>query len=216
MGALPCDAHHHYYHYQSSTQYLFLARSCFALGLKEEAMNALQKALFQDHFNEEALAMKATGSAEGVARTYAKHPLTDAEFCTSVGKQPNDATTLHDAAVASWQSGDAPSAITKLKEALSAFPEHANLLLTLGRILWEMQDYTQSRDVLKEAARLAHVSHDAYHRAASAQHLERARGFAAAGELDLAVNDFNKALDLHGGNEDAKKERAEILKIKNA
>src|ERR1700753_3853410 len=48
---LACDAYHHYYHYQSSAQYLWLATTLRVLGRTNEAIVAYNNAIFQDHFN---------------------------------------------------------------------------------------------------------------------------------------------------------------------
>lgn len=208
MGALPCDAHHHYYHYQSSAQYLLLARACFALGRQDEAMEAIEKALFQDHFNEEALALKACEGRQEVAQSYDKHPMMDADFCASVGKQQDDTGRRHDEAIALWQQGDAEGALTKLAEN----PTHSNSRFARARIYFAQQDYAKAYAELKEAVKLSHVRHDAYHRTASDAHVERARAFAANGRPELALNDYAKALDLDRTNETAK---AEMQMLKN-
>ena len=52
---LPCDRYHHHYHYQASAQYLWLAETLRALGRTEYALAAYDKAIFQDHLNQEAI-----------------------------------------------------------------------------------------------------------------------------------------------------------------
>jgi len=57
-SALPCDGYHHYYHYQSSAQYLWLGRALQLLGKYEDAAKSYKNSIFQDHFNAEALKWK--------------------------------------------------------------------------------------------------------------------------------------------------------------
>ena len=210
LGALPCDAYHHFYHYQSSAQYTLLARTCFMLGLQDEAKAALTKAIFQDHFNPEALAMKAAVTANSVPQSYDKHPLSDAAFRASVGLPADEVALLHDSALALRLNGDVEGAARQFSEALVLAPDHSNSHFGLARCLFAQADYQQAQHHLQEAVRLSHTAHDAYHRSASAEHVKRARDFAARGENELAINDYTKALDLHRGNTEATQAREQL------
>lgn len=209
-GALPCDAWHHYYHYQSSAQYLLLARICLAMDLGEEAGAALQKALFQDHFNDAALALKAQG-AQAVL-PYRKHPARDAVFRASLELAPDPATALHDGAVTLKEDGALAQAALLLRTAIAISPQHSNSHFTLAQCCFEGGEYSDAREHALAAIRLSHQAHDAYHRFASAQHLDRGRGFAGQGEWDLAINAFTKALDLFQGNDTAREARDEAYR----
>lgn len=213
-GALPCDGYHHFYHYQSSTQYLWLARLCHDLGDKAAAEDAVKKALFQDHFNEEALAIKTQGNTQGVNHTYSKHPLLDAQFCESVGRSPDNATTLHDGAVKAILEGNIAQAILHLEQAIAANPKHSNSHFWLGKCRMLEGRLEEARALVQEAIRLAHLDHEAYHRSASDIHLERARQFLHNGSLDLAINDYTKALDLNRSNVAASAELAAAEKLR--
>jgi Tfp pilus assembly protein PilF len=69
---------------------------------------------------------------------------------------------------------------------------------------------------LREAVRASHLAHDAYHRRASDAHLARGQQFLAAGEVELAIQDFTKALDLHRGNKVALAARASAYRLKGS
>lgn len=65
------------------------------------------------------------------------------------------------------------------------------------------------------AIRLSHINHDAYHRFASARHCARAEQWLAAGDIELAISGFTKALDLFSGNQDARRLRAQCYHSKS-
>jgi len=214
-GALPCDAWHHYYHYQSSAQYLWLAETLRALGLAGEMKEAYTRAIFQDHFNQEALAgVKDATRATGHTPVYDKHPVFDLEFRGLIGQLPDDATKLHDEAARAFIAGDSASAVLLLDKAIASVPHHSNSLFTRGKCHFMEQRFEEARTDFAEAIRQSHRHHDAYHRNASAEHLARGRRFFERDELDLAVSDFTKALDLYRGNKQALKARAEAYRAK--
>jgi tetratricopeptide (TPR) repeat protein len=212
---LPCDTYHHYYHYQSSAQYLWLAETLRALGRRKEALAAYERAIFQDHFNEEALEGKkdVTRVTRHVPR-YNKHPFFDLEFRGLIGELPDDATKPHDEGATALLAGDIPKALLKLDEAIAAAPHHGNSYFTRGKCYYLERNFEAVLADFTEAIRLSHRRHDAYHRAASADHLARGREFLKRGEPDLAVSDFTKALDLYRGNKEALKARAEAYRAK--
>lgn len=214
MGALPCDAYHHYYHYQSSAQYLWLARACFALGDKDAAAAALKKALFQDHFNEEALALSSVSIPADVPFSYDKHPLRDATFLASVGLPAGVATFMHDEAAQLFEQAKYEQALKQFAKAAACDSEHSNSHFGMGKCCFMLGQFDEARKHVTEAVRLSHLAHDAYHRAASQAHVKRAREFMTQGEIDLAINDFSKALDLHRGNQDALSGREQAQKMR--
>jgi tetratricopeptide (TPR) repeat protein len=213
-GALPCDAWHHYYHYQSSAQYLWLAETLSAMGREAEALKAYERAIFQDHFNAEALAGKGRGVREARAPKYDKHPVFDLEFLSLIGQLPDDATKPHDEAARALLAKDIAGALALLDKAIAAAPLHSNSHFTRGKCFFYERRFDEAATSFTEAIRLSHIKHDGYHRAASAEHLARGGEFFKQGKLDLAVNDFTKALDLHRGNKEALKARAEAYRAK--
>lgn len=204
LGALPCDAWHHYYHYQSSAQYLHLAEALRLLGRSDDALAALGRALFQDHFNPVALRAReclAAGREEFLPLSdYTLHPASDHAFLASTGRADDAATELHDKAVFVIKQQDNAAAMHYLTAALALSPHHANSFFTRGRLHLAAGRPEAALADLQEAIRLSHAEHDAYHAQASEAHRERALAFLAQGELDLAINDFTKALDLDRGN----------------
>ena len=176
----------------------------------------MKKALFQDHFNEEALAIKAKGSDKGIEHSYNKHPLYDVEFCASVARKTDAATALHDDAVKALLTEDTQKAILLFAEAVASFPTHSNSHFWLGKCRMLEGKTSEAKTLLLEAIRLAHQGHDAYHHSASDAHVARARAFLAEGNIDLAINDFTKALDLNRGNEVALKEREAAQRVKDS
>jgi tetratricopeptide (TPR) repeat protein len=212
---LPCDAHHHYYHYQSSAQYMWLGKTLQLLGKNDEAIKAYKNAIFQDHLNYEATERIAScrlevtpNNFEMVSRSlqlveYTKHPATDLKFCISINKTPDEATRNHDKALMLYLSGGYRSALAALLDL-----EHSNSRFLMAKCWFALKNYENAHEHLREAIRISHIHHDTYHRTASDEHLVRGRQFMESGEIDLAIADFSKALDLHQGNKEARKARA--------
>lgn len=214
-GPLPCDAHHHYYHYQSSTQYLWLASTLQILGQKDEAKSAYNKAIFQDHFNQDALEgrnrllAEIYGEAPSSPITYAKHPVLDADFCTAIDKPHTPETEPHDHAHTLYETGAYTQTLASLPQ-----NEHSNSRFLRGKCLFMLGHYEQAAQEFREAIRLSHIDHDAYHRFASAQHYTRAQQWLTAGDMELAISGLTKALDLYSGNKEARRLRAETYRRK--
>jgi len=213
---LECDSYHHNYHYQSSLQYLWLAQTYIALGDNEGALAAYERAIFQDHYNGEAITGKASLAGEQTLQAsiplYDKHPISAAEFCHSIGKQPDAASLLHDEAVEIFIAGDFPQVLALLEDCGNC----PHSLLLKGKSLFMLGSYLQARDCLLEAIRLSHIEHDAYHKSASNEHLQRGYRFLASENLDLAIVDFSKALDLDKHNAEARKARADTYRRKGS
>jgi tetratricopeptide (TPR) repeat protein len=211
-SALPCDAWHHHYHYQSSAQYLWLAETLAALEKPDGAVAAYDKAVFQDHLNVAAIEGKKKVAGRKLqvadvlqhAASYAKHPLLDAEFCISTGGQPDESTPFHDKAAGYYLAGDYMRALAILPVDIL----HGNSRFLRGKCWFRLKEYEKACEDLSEAVRLSHLRHDAYHRFASRQHFLRGERFLNEGGIDLAIAGFTRALDLHGGNKDARKARA--------
>jgi tetratricopeptide (TPR) repeat protein len=213
LASLPCDHFHHYYHYQSCAQYLWLAETCIALEAMDEALTAYEKALFQDHFCEEAKKDVSRLTCH-VPPIYDKHPLFDIAFCSSVGELPTDATALHDAGVHATLAGDIASALAALNKAITLEPGHSNSYFARGKCWFMQKAYAKARNDFAEAIHLSHIKHDAYHQLASDEHTKRAQLFLAAREADLAIADFSKALDLNRRNKNALAGRAAAYRSK--
>lgn len=206
------DRYHHYYHYQASAHYSWLGAACEALGDADGARAAYGRAIFQDHANGFALARKAAlarGEMAQATPDYCEHAQTDHEFRRLTGRSPSPATAAYDEAAAALADGDAERGAACIQQALAADPAHADSYFLRGRAHFAQGDFAAAKADFTEAARLSHLDHQAYHRTASAARLERGRHFAASGEWDLAINDFTKALDLHGANRDALIARAD-------
>lgn len=211
---LSCDAYHHYYHYQSSAQYLWLAETLRILGKTNEAIVAYNNAIFQDHFNQEALDGKKQLLAEKsfplCVPRYDKHPVMDAEFCASIGELPNAGTKSHDKAAAAYLAGN----YALILSLISPDTMHGNSRFLLGKCWFHLQRYGKATDNFKEALRISHSYHDRYHHYASTQHFLRGATQFYGDNIDLAIADFSKALDLNRHNAEARLARARAYKAK--
>ncbi len=177
-------------------------------------MSAYDNAIFQDHFNQEALSGKAwiTDSDTLMAYTphYDKHPPLDSAFCASIGREPDSATALHDEMVRIYLTGD----YLKVLSSILHDTNHSNIRFLIGKCCFMLHEYETARKNFAEAIRLSHVSHDVYHRLASGEHYKRGKAFLLDENFDLAIADFTKALDLHPQNLLARQARAHAYKAK--
>jgi tetratricopeptide (TPR) repeat protein len=207
------DARHPHYHYQASWQSLCLAVACDGLGRKEEARAAYKAALFQDHLNRFAREGLA-GKRFDALPPYRGHAGRDADFRAAIGEAANESSRLHDAAAKAFAAGDAAGALALLRTLLAREPEHANGWNLKGQIHFAAAEPEAAREAFAEAVKHMAAAHDAYHKRASGMRLMRGQAYARTGELDLAINDFTKALDLHAGNTEALQARAQAYRRK--
>lgn len=205
------DGYHHHYHYQSSAQYLWLGDILKLMGKHDEAATAYQKAVFQDHGNEDAI-RKLAGNPIPIVPGYCSHPVLDAEFCTAIGEDKTQETRQHDRAAHLYLAGEYKKAVALLL----VQPAHGNSCFLLGKCYTAMEDYAKARHALTEAIGLSHSAHNAYHCLASEHHFRRGNVFLTAGETDLAIMDFSKALDLYPGNKNALQARADAYYSKGS
>lgn len=206
---LVCDRYHHFYHYQASAYYLWLAETLNFLGEYFAADEAFTKAIFQDHRNKEAKDRKGVRSEVFRPIFYNEHPLSDAVFCESVGRLTGVATALHDTALKHYLAQDFETALNALVTC-----EQENGFFLKGKCWIAMGEYEQAKIALQEAVRLSHIQHDNYHQQAAAAHIERGTLFLKQNALDLAIADFSKALDLHKNNPLALELRAKTYNLK--
>ena len=183
------------------------------LGREEEAGSALERSIFQDHFNAEALEAKKNAARTAVPN-YDKHPLLDEPFLKSIGKQSLAQTSNHDRAASAFAERDYEKGCSLLDKAIGSGPPHSNSFFLRGKCRFMQGQYGLAQEDFSEAIRLSHMEHDAYHRAASEEHFKRGLDYYSREELDLAVSDFTKALDLHRGNKKALEARANAYRAK--
>jgi tetratricopeptide (TPR) repeat protein len=112
--------------------------------------------------------------------------------------------------------GNLTEAMALFDTAIALNAHHSNSFFARGKCYFLLDDFEKARVDFMEAIRLSHQKHDSYHRAASEEHLQRGRGFLKLGKLDLAINDFTKALDLHRKNKDALAARAQAYRAKGS
>ncbi len=210
-----CDRQHHHYHYQASAQYLWLARTYEALGEYDEARVCYDKAIFQDHWNQEALDGKQAGFRGVIAApTYDRHSLFDGPFRHAIGQPLSAASGAHDDAAHALLEHHYGSAMHGFDRAIHLEPDFSNAYFGKGKCAFLMQDYHTASDALREAIRLSHRAHDRYHRHASDLHAQRGRWHERKGNVDLAIADYSKALDLDNRNQDARIARGLLYQMK--
>jgi tetratricopeptide (TPR) repeat protein len=141
---------------------------------------------------------------------YSNHPVYDTQFCQLIGCEITEITRQHDKAVSSYLSGDYQQAI----KILEANENHSNSQFLIGKCLIALEKYEEAGIYLSESIKLSHIKHDEYHKLASNIHVQRGIEFMRQEELELAIMDFSKALDLYNNNHEALRQRAKAYRLK--
>lgn len=179
-----CDQHHHLYHYKSSHMHLCYGLHLRASGDEAAARKEFEAAVFQDHLNSQA--KEALSSLQGNAAAI---------------QSGSPRSTRHDGGA--YDTHIQTHAIERLatfEASLGWEPDTSMVRLAVGEYL--------------EALRICNDRHQRYHRHASNAHLSRGRWHEAQGNLDLAIADYSKALDLNSKNQDALHARATLYRLK--
>ncbi|MEI7670298.1 MAG: hypothetical protein WCJ33_09475, partial [Pseudomonadota bacterium] len=141
-----------------------------------------------------------------------KHPVYDFEFRSLIGEANKSATNLHDNAAQLYLSGHFKFTLELLLG--DNAPLNENSYFLIGKSFAMLGEFENAKNYLLEAIRLSQIKHDEYHDFASLEHVKRGRLFYAISEIDLAISDFTKALDLNNKNIEALHERAKCYRIK--
>lgn len=190
---------HSYFHFEQSNLCLEASKICAYLGYHDKEQQYLEKAIFQDHINYEALARVSFLKGDSVSyqpnipyNSYIKFESVYLERFIGAFF-PSERILKLDQAIQFFDQGDAEGAaqlVVEMNEGLH------RLLLLQAKISACNNRYELALNKVTEALRLIEQSHKAYHRAAAYVYKLRADEYQGKGQFDLAKNDLIKSKDL--------------------
>ncbi|MEY3107046.1 MAG: hypothetical protein RIT35_1219 [Pseudomonadota bacterium] len=124
--------------------------------------------------------------------------------------EADNAAICYDLGLYYYKANDLELSKKYLTQALELFPAHSNAHFALSRIGLQMGEGSAAFAQLTQAINLSTNAHDHYHRHAAFQHCNRGYLYLQMQQGDLAITDFNKALDLDKNSMVAMLERAKL------
>ncbi len=187
---------HSYFHFEQSFLYLLSAYIYLAIGDRESSSSYIEKALFQDHFNEPALLFKEKREINlsqifSYDKNY-KYEKDFLKFALGDFRNSKEIDILDEASRDLFfvKFETAPNKLNSL-----SYPSH-RLLVAKGLCFLYEGSAEKAASELSRAEKLLEYSHADYHKYASGLYEKRANTFKESGRKDLAENDMRKARNL--------------------
>ncbi len=186
---------HSYFHFEQSLLYVISTYIHHVIGDKNSVSIYLEKAIFQDHLNQQALnfldimAFRDVKSDVAKLLHYGKNRQYESEFLSfAIGDfKKLESIEALDIAIKSVYEASAPIELD--------YKSH-RLLLANSMISLFLGDLDKSQESILAAIEMTEKAHKNYHQLASTIYKERAESFKLAGHIELSKNDMVKAYDL--------------------
>lgn len=123
---------------------------------------------------------------------------------------PTSAALFHDRGCYNLHLGAYGCGISDYSEAITLDSTHSNAYYGRGTCFWHQQKRRPALQDYDDAIRLSTMKHEAYHHQASQLHAVRGEIYGRIGEIELAINDYTKAIDLNRQHVDAYFNRGEL------
>ena len=209
--------YHSIIHFEHSAACLQRALLLFSMGEEERAKADVAMAIFQDHGNEPALLLQANGWQRGMEiPEYESNRMTAVACEEEIRRQPYHYDDLlpyqqaHDKAIYYWRHGHNEHAIGLMSEMLKQNTNYAMAWHHRALMFLELNDPRQALADLDKSIEAGEKWHSAYHHDASLHHFHRGQLQLQQGDVDMAMMDFTKALDIDKTNAGAHVELGHI------
>lgn len=190
-------------HFECSAQFLLRAKLHFPMGEEQKAKADIESAIFQDHDNRPALQMKRDGWKRDMQLAeYDRHLMTECEWYFETTRNRREMNDLlphqwqHDRAIFFMRQGDFHQAGAILSDLLKQRPAYPMAWHHRALIFLELNEPRQAFSDVNRAIAEAEKWHETYHHDAALHHYHRGQLYAEMGEMEMAVMDFSKAIDL--------------------
>ncbi|MDG1286055.1 MAG: tetratricopeptide repeat protein [Rickettsiales bacterium] len=198
--------YHSIIHFEHSAACLQRALLLFAMGEAEKAKADIEMAIFQDHNNQPALTLQQNGWQRGMELAEYESNLMTAVACeTEIRRKPCDLEELlpyqqaHDTAIYYWRHGHNEHAIGLMSEMLKQNKDYSMAWHHRALMFLELQDTRQAQADLEKSIEAGQNWHKSYHHDAALHHFHRGQLQQQMGDHDMAMMDFNKAIDIDKG-----------------
>lgn len=195
--------YHSIIHFEHSAACLQRALLLFAMGEDSKAKADIDQAIFQDHNNKPALLIKEQGWRRGMeVPDYTSNLMTAVACESEIRRKPHRFEDLlpyqqaHDKAIYYWRHGHLEHAIGLLSEMLKQNTDYAMAWHHRALMFLELDDARQALADLDQSVTAGEKWHKEYHHDAALHHFHRGQLQQQTGDADMAMMDFNKALDI--------------------
>lgn len=203
-----CDSHkaieyinqfHSYFHFEQSNLCLQAAKIFSSLGYKDKELEYLEKAIFQDHINYEAIGRFAGLNGDAIEYRdiipYNSHIKLESDYLKRfIGEFIlTQSISKLDRAILYYDERD----VEKASDLIITIKEKGHRLLLLKAQIYTFNTlYELALEEILEAISLVEAAHKSYHRAAAHVYKLRAEKHMNEGYIELAQNDLIKSRDL--------------------
>lgn len=195
--------YHPLIHFECSAQYLQRAMLHLQMREQEKAKQDLDAALFQDHGNQSALHLKANGwNKDNPPPKYDNNLMTETAWHNETSRVQSELYQLqahqqeHDKAVYFFRHNNMRAAFVIIGDLIKQRPDYAMAWHHRALMFLHIGETRQAYDDLNSAISAAESWHESYHYNAALHHLHRGQLYAETGQPEMALNDYEKALQL--------------------
>ena len=187
---------HSYFHFEQSFCYLLLAYAYYCKKDSSESAAYLEKSIFQDHYNIQALDFKNNNHStlENIL-LYDKHHKSETDFLNfAIGSHNSFAAIIDmDKAISSLYAYKAQEARKLL---LNLFYDSHRFYIAQALLSLFYKEREDALIFLQKSANILEIKHQQYHQYASFIYKKRASIFVKLGLTELSANDLIKAKNL--------------------
>jgi tetratricopeptide (TPR) repeat protein len=192
---------HSYFHFEQSNAYLIAAKLYHHMGDYKNEQIFLEKAIFQDHINYEAIALMNKYSDEyknihipnTIYKSYIKYETKFLEFAI-VNYHPSPEIEKLDLAINLNDNHQ----FKKAKEIITSSPLDCHrYYLLFAKVFAQREEFENALKQVNLAINLLEKCHANYHQQSAEIYLLRANKFSQDNQYSLAKNDLLKARDLN-------------------
>lgn len=195
--------YHPLIHFECSAQFLQRAMLHLQMREQERAQADLDAALFQDHGNQSALHLKAHGwNPQNPPPKYESNLMTETAWHNETSRVQSELYQLpahqqeHDKAIYFFRHNNMRAAFVIIGDLLKQHPSYPMAWHHRALMFLHIGETRQAYDDLNAAISRAESWHEGYHYSAALHYLHRGQLYAQMNQPEMALTDYDKALQL--------------------